>query len=547
MYVFVDMEWISNQRGNHWPTQLAAARVDAHWNTVDTLSTLFRPKDFSFQQWGHMAFSGWNKEQFLNGESLYAGLDAFRHWLQPEDTICWWHQEASDLFNMFSKVSGVPDMTQHVVLLCDYIYGYLSGEEEVECMAYSELVKSFERIRNYMREFYVYGFKSRDEYGMKSARSYDNERRRIESWLGDYMSFHQESSGKKVFLSMDSRRVPCNPLYKAFKAKSFTDKDITLHFYIMDLLADGSALSSKEIVDRINDDYLSHFNGDFSLDESTVRKKLKEYEDIGLLQSEKIGREVIYRRTDNAEIDLDSWADALAYYSEADPLGVVGSFLLDKLKHTKDIFRFKHHYILHALDSDILCDLLLAINERRAVELSICSLRNGRDYQRTVCPLKIYSSTQSGRQYLLGYHYRGRHLIFFRLDAIKKVTAGSVEKQYEKYLGFQQKFDEHLWGVSTGPDYNLDHIEMTIHFGPGEEFILHRLDREKRHGRIEILDEQTCRFIADVYDASEMLPWIRTFIGRIVDLQCSNKFVVKTFNDDLRHMEAIYGGETDAI
>ena len=34
----------------------------------------------------------------------------------------------------------------------------------------------------------------------------------------------------------------------------------------------------------------------------------------------------------------------------------------------------------------------------------------------------------------------------------------------EKYLGFQQKFDKHLWGVSTGPDYNLDHIEMTINF-----------------------------------------------------------------------------------
>ena len=129
MYVLVDMEWISNQHGNHWPTQLAAARVDAQWNTVDTFSVLFRPRDFSLQQWGHMAFSGWSREQFLNGESLYAGLDAFRLWLQPEDTICWWHQEASDLFNMFSKVSGVPDMTQHVVLLCDYIYGYLAGQE----------------------------------------------------------------------------------------------------------------------------------------------------------------------------------------------------------------------------------------------------------------------------------------------------------------------------------------------------------------------------------------------------------------------------------
>ena len=110
-------------------------------------------------------------------------------------------------------------------------------------MAYSELIKDFGRIRDYMREFYVYGFKSRSEYDAKSARSYDNERRRIESWLGDYMSFRQDSSGKNVFLSVDSRKIPRNPLYKAFKAKSFTDKDITLHFILLDILADGMALA----------------------------------------------------------------------------------------------------------------------------------------------------------------------------------------------------------------------------------------------------------------------------------------------------------------
>ena len=43
-------------------------------------------------------------------------------------------------------------------------------------MADSELVKNFNRIRDYMREFYVYGFKSRDEFSKKSARSYDDER-----------------------------------------------------------------------------------------------------------------------------------------------------------------------------------------------------------------------------------------------------------------------------------------------------------------------------------------------------------------------------------
>lgn len=414
-------------------------------------------------------------------------------------------------------------------------------------MAYSELIKSFERIRSYMREFYVYGFKSREEYETKSARTYDNERRRMESWLGDYMTFRQDTSGKKVFLSVDSRRIPQNPLHKAFKAKSFTDKDITLHFYIMDLLADGNALTSREIADHISDDYLAHLNGDFSLDESTVRKKLKEYEALGLLRSEKSGREVRYRRTDENTPDLERWADALAFFSEEDPMGVVGSFLMDKLGARSDIFRFKHHYILHALDSNILCDLLLAIDERRAVELTMTSLRSGREYRRTVCPLKIYVSTQSGRQYLLGYHYQGRHMTFFRLDTIQKVVPGSVEKQYEKYLGYQAKFDQHLWGVSTGPDHNLDHLEMTIHYEPGEEFILHRLEREKRHGSVEILDSQTCRFTADVYDASEMLPWIRTFIGRIVELKCSSQFVVDTFLNDLRQMSALYGGDDHAV
>ena len=42
--------------------------------------------------------------------------------------------------------------------------------------SYSELIKNFEKIRSYMREFYVYGLKSREEYNKKSSRSYDDER-----------------------------------------------------------------------------------------------------------------------------------------------------------------------------------------------------------------------------------------------------------------------------------------------------------------------------------------------------------------------------------
>lgn len=128
MYVLVDMEWITNRHGNHWPTQLAAVRVDADWQTVDSFSVLFRPKDVTFQQWNHMAFSGWEKEDFQNADGLYPALDSFEHWLLPDDIVCWWHQEACDLFSMFTKVAQIRDRATKVMILDAYIYGFLSGQ-----------------------------------------------------------------------------------------------------------------------------------------------------------------------------------------------------------------------------------------------------------------------------------------------------------------------------------------------------------------------------------------------------------------------------------
>lgn len=149
-------------------------------------------------------------------------------------------------------------------------------------MAYQELIKNFERIRDYMRQFYVYGFKSRSEYRGKSTRSYDDERRRIESFLGDYMGFTRTEDGKNLFLSIDSRTAAHNPLYKAWKSKSFTDGDITLHFILFDILnKPEKKLTLREIMDRIEEDYLGCFREPMSYDESTLRKKLKEYREEG--------------------------------------------------------------------------------------------------------------------------------------------------------------------------------------------------------------------------------------------------------------------------
>ena len=64
--------------------------------------------------------------------------------------------------------------------------GAISPYGGIYMAEFQELIKNFDRIRDYMRQFYIYGFKVRNDFDSHCARTYDNERRRIESWLGDY-------------------------------------------------------------------------------------------------------------------------------------------------------------------------------------------------------------------------------------------------------------------------------------------------------------------------------------------------------------------------
>ena len=412
-------------------------------------------------------------------------------------------------------------------------------------MAYSELIKRFEPIRDYMRQFYLYGFRSRTEYTSKSARSYDNERRRMESWLGDCMRFRQREGGKNVFLSVDSRTIRGNPLYNAFKAKSFTDGDVTFHFYVLDILQPGVACTAQELLEHICQ-YLNHFNDPRLPDISTVRKKLKEYVALGILQQEKRGRELYYSRSADA-VNLSRWADAAAFYSEADPLGIIGSTLLDKLPAPPEYFQFKHHYLLHAMDSQILLQLLTAIGQHRYIKLQNVSMHRSNGFDHRVLPLKIFISTQNGRQYLQCHHCRFHTMQFFRIDRIRSVELLEEEPDYAVYEGYITKFRTHLWGTSDGGGYRIDHLEITIHVGDDEDFIPKRLEREKRNGTVTRLDDHTYLYTVDTYDAYELMPWLRTFIGRIKKLECTDSRVTTQFYADLEEMQKLYGGDEHAV
>ncbi len=414
-------------------------------------------------------------------------------------------------------------------------------------MAYSELIKDFSGIRNYMRDFYVFGFRRRDEFGAKSARSYDNERRRLESWFGEAIRFQQTLSGKQVFLSVSGRTAARNPLYRAFRAGSFTDGDIVFHFLLLDLLYGDRALTLREIVAGM-DAFDPTGRGKLFPDESTVRKKLKEYQSLGVVTAEKRGSRLVWRFTRNS-VSLPRWADCVAFFSEAAPLGVVGSYLSGFLPprgaDAEIPFRFKDHYLLNALDSEILFRLLLAVRERRRAVIGMWTMTGNRVIKHDICPARFFVSTSTGRQYVLATQRSDSRPLFFRLDLIRSVTPGPPEPAFDRLREQCDAYREHLWGVSGTPQSAVDRLEMRLRITEEDGEVLDRLLREKRGGAVFREGPDAWVFSIEVYDASEMLPWIRTFTGHITSLSCSNPHIVSRYRDDLNKTLELYEGNAD--
>ena len=410
--------------------------------------------------------------------------------------------------------------------------------------SYSELIKNFEKIRAYMREFYVYGFKSRDDYSTKSARSYDDERRRIESWLGNHMSFVRTLEGKNVFISIDSRRIHHNPFYNAWKAKSFTDGDITLHFILLDILHIPSVkYTISEIMQLIDEKYLSGYSVPMMFDESTIRKKLKEYCEVGIVEIEKVGRKAYYHRAET--VDISNLIDVTHYFSEVAPCGVIGSYILGKFETDSDAFTFKHHYITSAIDSGVLAALFTAMREKRIITVDNLSRRKDVPRKNRIIPLRVFISVQNGRQHLLAYHSEFNCFISYRIDYLSNIKLEETTPRFDELRAQLDKMQTKMWGVNVNRgkwnDEKTEHVEFVVEVADDEYYIINRLNREKRVGTVEKIDEHTYRFSADVYDIGEMVPWIRTFICRIKEIKFSNRELEKKFKEDLDAMYKMYG------
>lgn len=409
-------------------------------------------------------------------------------------------------------------------------------------MAYSELVKRFAPVRDYMRDFLIFGFKTRADFDRKSGRTYDNERRRIESWLGDILRWEYRAGGKALFLSLDAGTLPRNPLYRAWQSKSFTDNDILLHFFLLDLLADGRPRHAEAITDELLTAY------DQVFEPLTVRRKLKEYAELGILHTQKQGRRLCYTRSprtlERLFPDQTNLPELLAFFGETAPLAVVGAYLAGRLQSENPYFRFKHHFIVHTLEDQLMLTALQAMRRGDRLQITNISGRNGLQTVCTVVPLKILISAQTGRRYLAARRLDARRFAAFRLDYIKEAAALPGQEGDAVYKTQAAPLLAGAWGAAIPSRRRRQRFSMTLAVDEEREpYILQRLRREGRGGTVEPIEPGLWRYTTQVSDTGEMMHWVKTFIGRIVSIEGDGQDAIKRFYDDIRRLAELYGSE----
>ena len=420
---------------------------------------------------------------------------------------------------------------------------------------FNELIKDIDRVRDYIREFFIFGWRSRSEYKQfipKSDKTYDNEKRRAESWFGGkYGQKNTAEDGRVIFsisLSGDTR-YDRNPLYEIWKTKTFTKKDLSLHFIILDLLSrypDAEA-TAEWITEKISmpDNYGLYF------DLGTVRSKLDEYCKNGILEKRSAGKKNLYSlygtTWKNIANESENVMEAISFFTETAHLGVIGSHIQDEALYRNESFIFSDDFVANTLDDEVIGDLLDAIRERR--EVTINTKRNdGSNWtigSECAIPIKILSSVENGRRYVA--MKKGSELIFRELEIIHSVEPGDISPDFYKYREELDKYLMRCWDIDFKHDVDTESLKKTEHVqvklsidAQREMRVLRRLMNEGRNGKVLVEVPNIYVYKNELWNALEILPFVMSFAGYILSFKSDNEEAVRIFSDNIEKMRLMY-------
>lgn len=411
---------------------------------------------------------------------------------------------------------------------------------------YHERLRDLKNTRWLMRDFLICGFRTRNDQKLSSARTYDDERHRIESLLGDSLQWRQTEGGRQYFISAEAAALPGNPLHRIWRLRTFTDNDLMLHCCLLAELDTETPMTVDELTDAIWEDT------ELPVDVQSVRRKLQEYAALGLVREEKDGKRRIYTLSDRTLTRLfsddEGLEEALSFFREAMPLGSLADGMMLRGAYENEFIRFKQHFLMHTLDDAVLLRLLEHMHARQAVQLTCDAQRaDAEPYTVRLLPVCVRVSEMTGRRYLVGYDMDRRAPRTLRLDLIQDMELIDPPEETDSAMTQVRDALNGCWGIALPPEPQLHRLEMDIRVElPREAFVVDRLQREGRGGRVTRIEWNLFRYETEVTDTMEMMAWIRSFTGRIVALRDSSGVVDRRFREDMERLRAMYATEVDA-
>ncbi len=462
-------------------------------------------------------------------------------------------------------------------------------------------------FKNTLRDYYAYGFREARDY-TDSEGTITNNWNRLNSILhdGNFWTWADSPRGR-LFVTADSRVAPMNLfqlvyLYCGFKAdypiRYFqTVFALSPHFGYADIEAeleqfdehpdydgfekrfreaDHTYLTSAELSVLTGISPEQAFSGNYH----TLNRFLKPLADLGILQdigfSNKnrwklnngtIGELLAAVPKDPAQDLLleTRFLDALDFFSQYLPLGEIGLFLMQRLRDNPhaggDDIRFRHEYMVNALNDYHLIDILDAIERKKWLVVRYSHALKKVSGEIVCLPLEIRQSDANGRSYLMFYDPQNRTLGTLRLEMIdglqifKKLsdpdghTVPVTEAAYiSSDLVHCRETLRLLWGVSSwsagskkgsveeSPVPHRVRVEWDLKRANPKR-LLYRAKRESRNGTVRH-DPENGRLIweGDVMDPGEMRPWIRSFYGTVRHVEGLDDYL-----DPLREIDGMNG------
>lgn len=427
-------------------------------------------------------------------------------------------------------------------------------------MAYSEynhLIKNYSTIRTILKYIAIYGCYEKEQMMDQcniSSRKYDNETRRCRLFCNKNNYLEIKNNRKKIIaLKYDRYQDTENFLVNSYKTKTFTKKDIHLHFLILQILSDKiNPISIEEILEQT-------CLIDEQLDTSSLRLKLNEMSECGFVEKINEGNYVFYKLAQDlfegfTTSEIIEIYDAISFYNKISPISVSGKFFQDTILaylqferkdeyQGKDIFIFKNNYLYKIVDDHVVQIISNAYNQKNMISVELISNKN--NYY-DVIPIKIISDYQYGRRYLFGYNLSLKKPVFFRIDNIENVEILEEKFDVNKY-DYLEKFLEHSWCATLPSDLDENEevhtikVEIDCYFNENENYILDRLKREKRWGRLSELSEGHWLFNIHVNDPIEMIPWIRSFGEHLRVRSSNNHNLGERINENWKEALKKYG------